>query len=60
METVYEIFKIHLIPNLYKDLKVKTSTIQKDPIMLGASILVSNCMLETAPDRILIPPASEI
>lgn len=48
------------MPNLYKDLKVKTSTIQKDPIMLGASILVSNCMLETAPDRILIPPASEI
>lgn len=60
LETVHEIFKIHLMPNLYKDLKVKTSTIQKDPIMLGASVLVYNCILETALERILIPLASEI
>lgn len=57
LETVHEIFRMHLMPDLYKDLKVKTSSIQKDPIMLGASVLVYNCILETALERILIPIA---
>ena len=57
LETVHEIFRMHLMPDLYKDLQVKTSSIQKDPIMLGASVLVYNCILETALERILIPIA---
>lgn len=59
LDTVHEIFKLHLMPDLYKDLKVKTSSIQKDPIMLGASVLVYNCTLETELERILIPMADE-
>lgn len=57
LETVHEIFRMHLMPDLYKNLKVKTSSIQKDPIMLGTSVLVYNCILETALERILIPIA---
>ncbi len=55
LETVHETFRIHLMPDLYNDLDVKTSLIQRDPIMLGASVLVYNCILETALERILIP-----
>ena len=57
LETVHEIFRMHLMPDLYINLKVKTSSIQKDPIMLGTSVLVYNCILETALERILIPIA---
>ena len=55
LETVRETLEAHLMPGLYDDLQVRISSIQEDPIMLGTSVLVFDCILNTALERILIP-----
>ena len=47
LETARQTFRQYLMPEIYENLRVKICTLDGDPMLLGASVLAFNQMLQT-------------
>lgn len=47
LETARQTFQQYLMPEIYENLRVKVCTLNGDPMLLGASVLAFNQMLQT-------------